>query len=118
MTKVIWEANMVIPTFGIEDPVAKNHIALRRGPLKPAQDNRLGYNVDDAVSIESKNGYTDVKISDNETMGFDTIVSAKVPLSNGTYMTVIMTKILEGMQLAKFSWCSSDVLFENFPEIT
>ena len=89
MTKVIWEADMVIPTFDNEDPVAKKHIALRRGPLMLAQDSRLGYNVDDAVSIESKNGYADVKISDDETIGFDTIVNAKVPLSNGTYMTVI-----------------------------
>ena len=89
MNKVIWGANMVIPTFDTEDPVAKNHVALRRGPLMLAQDSRLGYSIDNAVSIEVNRGYTDVEVSDDETIGFDTIVNVKVPLSNGTCMTLI-----------------------------
>ena len=88
MNKVIWGANMVIPTFDKEDPVAKNHIALRRGPLMLAQDRRLGYNVDDAVSIVSKEGYTEALVSE-EAVGFDTVINAKIPLSDGTYITVV-----------------------------
>ncbi len=89
MNKVAGGANTVIPTSDKDDPDAKNHIALRRGPLMLAQDSRLGYNVDDAVSMDLKSGYTEVEILDDETIGFDTIVNAKVPLSNGTYMTVV-----------------------------
>ena len=88
MNKVVWGANAVVPTFDKEDPIAKNHLALRRGPIMLAQDSRLGYDVDDAVSIVSKNGYTGAIVSE-ETVGFDTVINAKVPLSNGTYMTVV-----------------------------
>ena len=88
MNKVIWGVNVVIPNFDIEDPAAKNHIALRRGPVMLAQDSRLGYNVDEAVSIVSGDGYVDVEISDKN-VGFDTIVNARAPLSNGTYMMLV-----------------------------
>jgi DUF1680 family protein len=88
MNKVIWGANTVIPTFDKEDPVAKNHVALRRGPLMLAQDSRLGYNVDDAVSIVSKEGFTEAIVLE-EAVGFNTVINAKIPLSDGTYMTVV-----------------------------
>jgi DUF1680 family protein len=89
MNKVIWGANTMIPAFDKEDPIAKNHIALRRGPLMLAQDSRLGYHVDDAASIISKDGYTKAILSDDKNIGFDSIVKANVPLSDGTYMTVV-----------------------------
>jgi len=88
MNKVVWGANIVVPTFDKEDPIAKNHVALQRGPLMLAQDSRLGYSVDDAVTMNLKDGYIDVEISD-DTVGFDTIINAKVPLADGTYMTAI-----------------------------
>ena len=55
MNKVIWGANYMIPTYDEEDPTAKNHIALRRGPVVLAQENRLGYDVDTPVSITLNN---------------------------------------------------------------
>lgn len=88
MNKVVWGANIVVPTFDKEDPIAKNHVALQRGPLMLAQDSRLGYSVDDAVTMDLKDGYIDVEISD-DTVGFDTMINAKVPLADGTYMTVV-----------------------------
>lgn len=88
MNKVVWGANIVVPTFDKEDPIAKNHVALQRGPLMLAQDSRLGYSVDDAVTMNLKDGYIDVEILD-DTVGFDTIINAKVPLADGTYMTVV-----------------------------
>lgn len=33
MNKVIWGANYMVPTYDEEDPIAKNHVALRRGPI-------------------------------------------------------------------------------------
>ena len=50
----------MIQNFDREDPIAKNHIALRRGPLMLAQENRLGYSVDKPVDIAVKDdGYVD-----------------------------------------------------------
>ncbi len=88
MNKVVWGANTMIPTFDKEDPMAKHHIALRRGPLMLAQDNRLGYCVDDAVSIVTKDGYVASVVSD-EKAAFDALLTVKLPLANGTSMTVV-----------------------------
>ena len=88
MNEVIWGHNYVIPTYDEEDPIAKNHIALRRGPVMLAQENRLGYSVDDAVTIDvDVDGYVDVELSD-ENIPYNHIVGAKVPLKNGKMMTV------------------------------
>ena len=51
MNKVVWKMNYMVPTYDEEDPIAKNHIALRRGPVILAQENRLGYSVDDPLSV-------------------------------------------------------------------
>ena len=88
MNEVIWGHNYVIPTYDEEDPIAKNHIALRRGPIMLAQENRLGYSVDDAVTVDVKpDGYVDVELTD-EGIPYKYIVGAKVPLKNGKKMTV------------------------------
>jgi len=79
----------VIPVYDIEDPMAKHHIALLRGPVVLAQDNRLGYSVDDAVTVEVKDGYVDTEVVENKTASFDTIMEVKVPLDDGTKMTLI-----------------------------
>ena len=42
----------------------------------------------DAVSIVSKDGYTDAMVSE-DAVSFDTVINAKIPLSDGTYMTVV-----------------------------
>lgn len=88
MNKVIWGKNYMVPTYDEQDPVALNHIALKRGPVMLAQDNRLGYSVDDAISVKvNDEGFVDVEITDEE-IPFKSIVKAKVPLANGKYMTV------------------------------
>lgn len=89
MNKVIWGANVMIPNFDKEDPIAKKHIALRRGPIMLAQDNRLGHNVDDAVTVAvNDDGYVDVALSAEGTAPFENILEARVPLVNNEYMTV------------------------------
>ncbi len=88
MNKVVWGANTMIPTFDKEDPMAKHHIALRRGPLMLAQDNRLGYRVDDAVCIATKDGYVNASVCDEKTIAFDALLKVELPLSDGSTMTV------------------------------
>lgn len=88
MNKVIWEHNYVVPTFDTEDPLAKKHVALRRGPIMLATETRLG----------NENGEpVDIVISDDETVDakestrqipFDCIVKVDVPLSDGTCLTL------------------------------
>ena len=53
-----------------------------------AQENRLGYDVDEPVEIKVRNdGYVDVMLTEKD-IPFDCLVKAEVPLSNGEYMTV------------------------------
>lgn len=89
MNEVVEGYNYVIPKFDEEDPIAKNHIALRRGPIILAQENRLGYSVDTPVSIEvDKDGYVDVEIPVKDTAPYSHIVEARVPLKGGERMNV------------------------------
>jgi len=84
MNKVVWGANCVCPTFDREHPSTKNHIAIQRGPLMLAQENRLGYGVDDAVSVKvNDDGYVDIKLSDTKTAPYNCELLAEVPTTDG-----------------------------------
>lgn len=88
MNEVIWGHNYIIPTYDEEDTIAKRHIALRRGPIMFAQENRLGYSVDDPVSVKiNDDGYVDALITEKK-IPYDCIVKADIPLLSGEYMTV------------------------------
>lgn len=88
MNKVIWGSNYMISTYDKEDPIAKKHIALRRGPVMLAQDNRLGYSVDEAVEIAvDSDDYVDVELSEN-IAPYNNIIEAKVSLKDGSKITV------------------------------
>ena len=89
MNKVVWGHNYMIPTFDREDPIAKNHIALRRGPVMLAQENRLGCSVDKPVKIKvNKDSYVDAIIPDLKTAPYECIEEVKVPLETGGYITL------------------------------
>lgn len=89
MNKVIWGANYMVQTFDKEDEKAKNHIALRRGPIMLAQDSRLGYSVDDMVDIRvNADGYVDVEVKQEKEAPYECILVADVPLTNGNFMMV------------------------------
>ena len=81
-------------TYGAQmlmnEPISEqNHIALRRGPLILAQENRLGYNVDDPVSIiVNDEGYVDVEMPIEDIAPYKHIIEVRVPLINGNSMTV------------------------------
>ena len=80
-----WQENYVIPTYDVEDPLAHKHVALRRGPIILAQENRLGYSVDDPVEIAiSDDGYVNVKIPENDIAPYKHIVEVQVPLKDGS----------------------------------
>lgn len=84
MNKVIWGANCMCPTFDKEHPSTKNHIAIQRGPLMLAQENRLGYSVDDAVSVKvNEDGYVDIKLDDTKNAPYNCELLAKVPTTDG-----------------------------------
>ena len=87
MNRCVWGHNYMVPNFDKEDPIAHKHIALRRGPVMLAQDSRLGYSTDDAIEVKvNADGYVDV--TDAENIPYENIVSAKVPLTDGSFMTV------------------------------
>jgi len=89
MNKVIWGANYMIPTFDEEDPMAKNHIALRYGPIIFAQDSRLGYRLEDPVEIKvEEDGFVDVRKPPISQAPYTNIIEMNIPLSNGKYMLV------------------------------
>ncbi len=72
-----------------EEHEVKKYIALRRGPLVLAQENRLGYNVDEPVSIVMNNdGYVDVEFPTEDIAPYKHIIEVCVPLINGSKMTV------------------------------
>ena len=88
MNTVIWDADYVVTTPDREDPLAKHHIALRRGPLMLAQENRLGYSVDDPIEIAvDKDGYVEAEITE-EASPYPSLLEAYIPLSDGTRMLV------------------------------
>ena len=89
MNAVNWKCDYVLPALDIEDPMAHRHVALLRGPLTLAQENRLGYSVDDPVEIEiDEDGYVDVAFPEVDTAPYAHILELCVPLSNGSKMTV------------------------------
>ena len=83
MNEVVWGANYIVSTIDNEDPIAHRHIALRRGPIMLAEENRLGYSVDKPVDIAvDPDGYVDAELADG-VAPYPAIVEVKVPLTNG-----------------------------------
>ncbi len=84
MNEVLWGINYMVSTYDEEHPDTKHHIAIQRGPLMLAQDNRLGYSVDDAVSVKvDGDGYVDLKIDDNNNSAYKCLLLAEVPTNDG-----------------------------------
>lgn len=89
MNKTVWGINYMVSTYDEEDPMAKHHIALRRGPVILAQENRLGYSVDDPIDVKvNGDGYVDIEFPASDTAPYEHIIEVLVPLTDGTKMTV------------------------------
>ncbi len=89
MNEVIWGANYMIPTFDRQDEKAKYHLALLRGPIVLAQENRLGYSVDTPVDIKiNESGFVDVVEPQEKIAPYNNILELCVPLEDGSLMHV------------------------------
>jgi len=86
MTNVIRGANCVAPVIDHEEPLAKLHVALRRGLLMLAQENRLGYCVDDPVALDvDADGYVRAALESGRAP-YANLLEVTVPFGNGGRM--------------------------------
>lgn len=89
MNHVVWGANTMIPAYDEEDPKAKHHIALRRGPIMLAQENRLGYSVDEPITLPvAMDGYAQVSFPEKEIAPYEHMIELEVPLMDGSRIHV------------------------------
>ncbi len=88
MNKVIWGINYMVSTYDEEDPLAKHHLSLCRGPLVLAQENRLGYSVDTPVDIKTDGDFVDAELPDEDIAPYPHIIELAIPLTDGTKMRV------------------------------
>ena len=87
--KMNWELDFTVPLYDEEDPMAKHHLALCRGPLVLAQESRLGTDLNTPVSISVKTDSTvDAEISSVPIAPYKNILEMEVPLADGTRMHV------------------------------
>ncbi len=89
MNHVLWGVNYMVATYDEEHPATKHHIAIQRGPLMLAQDNRFGYSVDDAVSVKvDGDGYVELAVENTSDAPYNCRLLAKVPTTDGGYFGV------------------------------
>lgn len=89
MNKVIWGHNYVVPTYDEEDPKAKKHLSLRRGPLTLAVDSRLGRDASEAFDIAvSEDGYVKTSVPEKDVAPYEHMIELEVPMENGTSFRV------------------------------
>ncbi|MBQ7035450.1 MAG: glycoside hydrolase family 127 protein [Clostridia bacterium] len=89
MNKVVWGANSCVPTFDREDPIAHKHIAYQRGPLMLAQENRLGYSVDDPIApLVNEDGTVNAQLSEKKKAPYPTLLERESPFKDGTSQLV------------------------------
>lgn len=89
MSRMISALDYVIPVYDEEDVLAKKHVALMRGPIVLAQENRLGYSVDDPIRllINSDDG-VDAVFAEKKIAPYKNMLELEIPLANGTTMHV------------------------------
>lgn len=88
VNKPIWDYNYMITTYDKEDPKAKNHIALMRGPIMLAQDSRLGYDMSKPANIADNENKIDAHLVENSVAPYKNIVCIQVLMENGKYITL------------------------------
>jgi hypothetical protein len=89
MNKVIWGQNYMIPTYDREDPLAKYHVALRRGPLVLTAERRLGVDVDKPLDIAvDKSGYVTAVFPETDIAPYEHIIELCIPTNDGGHFRV------------------------------
>lgn len=85
VNKPVWGYNYMITTYDKEDPLAKNHIALMRGPIMLAQENRLGFDMTKPANIVLDGcDCADAVLTDGAP--YESIVCVKVKTAGGDMM--------------------------------
>ena len=82
MTKENWEHCIITPKFDKEDPLAKNHIALRRGPLMLATDTRLK-NGEKPYRVKAKGDFVKAELMDIKNAPYKANVYLSVKTKDG-----------------------------------
>ncbi len=82
MTKENWEHCYMLPKFDREDPLAKCHIALRRGPLMLSTDTRLK-NGEKPYKVNIEKGYVTPEVMDTKDAPYKSIVYLSVKTKDG-----------------------------------
>ncbi len=89
MNKVVWLSHYIVPVYDVEDPMAKHHIALLRGPVVLAQESRLGYRLSDPVDVlVEADGTVKVMEPAQKLAPYPNLIELCVPLTDGTQMHV------------------------------
>ncbi len=86
MNKMVWDHDYAVPVYDEEDPLAKHHLALLRGPIVLAQESRLGYSVDEPVDILTDGEHVNATLPAQELAPYPHILEVEIPLRNGTSM--------------------------------
>lgn len=86
MNKVVWGSNSItVPAFDREDPEAKHHFALRRGPIMLARDEDFEADITAPVVPKSENGFAEITLAENLA---STLFVAELTLENGEKITL------------------------------
>lgn len=89
MNDMVGQYDYVIPFYDEEDPSAKYHLALRRGPLILAVDSRLGRDAGDVFDIDvSEDGYVETKFPNQEIAPYEHIIELEIPMKDKNYFRV------------------------------
>lgn len=89
MSRMISALDYMIPVYDEEDVLAKKHAALMRGPIVLAQENRLGYSVDDPIRLLiNSDGGVDAVFAEKKIAPYKNMLELEIPLANGTTMHV------------------------------
>lgn len=89
MNQVIWEENYMVSSYDEEDPQAKRHICLRRGPLVLAASGELGYDASGVFDIEvEEDGTVPARRPERERAPYPHMAELEIPLRGGGSFTV------------------------------
>ncbi|MCQ2413530.1 MAG: glycoside hydrolase family 127 protein [Clostridia bacterium] len=87
--EVYWQGDFIIPKVVKQSPDALRHIALRRGPIVLAKENRLGESAAEPVDIAcDKKGFVKLAPAAKK-IPFTHTVAFEVPEKDGTSFTVV-----------------------------
>lgn len=86
MTNVLWAYNYQTARYDVQDPIATEHYAFRRGPVVLSQDSRLGSDVFGKTEIDVTKDYVDAALTAD--VPYSCMVGVTVPVKDGGAVTL------------------------------